>query len=129
MSGSRPRRRTRMLHVKPETGIALEVLNPTAESWGGTKSKLAPRPASLDGLTIGLLWNGKPNGDLALKHVGEVLQARFTGVEVKFYAGSIRFEKQLLDSAKAECDVVVTAVADCGACTSWLIHDSIQMER
>jgi len=118
-----------MLQVKPETGVALAVLNPTAEAWGGSKSSLAPRPASLDGLTIGLLWNGKPNGDVALKHVGEALQARFPGVEVNFYAGSIRFEKALLDRAKAECDVVVTSNADCGACTSWLIHDSIQMER
>jgi hypothetical protein len=118
-----------MLQVKPNAEIVLEVRNPVATAWGGEKLRLAKRPKTLDGLTVALMWNRKPNGDAALKHVGELLQARFKDLKVKFYPGSIRFEKQLLAAAQDECDVAVTLTADCGACTSWLIHDSIQMEK
>jgi hypothetical protein len=118
-----------MLQEKVDTQAVLEVRNPVALAWGGTDSKLAPRPASLEGLTVGLLWNGKPQGDAALNHVGEQLKARFANLKTILYPGSIRFEKQILKRAQEECDVVVTAVADCGACTSWLIHDSIEMEK
>ncbi len=61
--------------------VELEVLNPEGRILEkGTK--LAPRLASLDGKRIGMVWNGKPNGDVLLKEVGKLLKERFPTAEI-----------------------------------------------
>ena len=107
----------------------VEVLNPTADAYGHTQLSLAPRLKALDGKTLGLLWNGKARGDAALKLFGSMLKERVPSVEIRFYQGTIRFTRELLNQVTEECDAVVTCAADCGACTSWLIHDAIELER
>ena len=107
----------------------LKVLNPTADRFGGAEEALAPRPASLNGRTVGLLWNGKANGDLALRAVAEQLKSYAPGVRTVFYVGAIRCSSDLLKQVADECDVVVGCTADCGSCTSWMAHDCIQLEQ
>ena len=107
----------------------LKVLNPTADRFGGAEEALAPRPASLSGRTVGLLWNGKANGDLALRAVAEQLKSYAPGVRTVFYVGAIRCSSDLLKQVADECDVVVGCTADCGSCTSWMAHDCIQLEQ
>ena len=61
------------------------LVNPVGE-YGGVKMKLAPRPATLEGKTVGLKWNAKPNGNTFLDRVAELLAKRVPGVKViKFY--------------------------------------------
>ncbi|MBC7223631.1 MAG: hypothetical protein H5T59_05050 [Anaerolineae bacterium] len=43
---------------------------------------LNPHPASLEGKTVVLRWNGKPNGDKFLTRVGELLAEQVPGVKV-----------------------------------------------
>lgn len=43
---------------------------------------LNPHPASLEGKTVVLRWNGKPNGDKVLTRVGELLTEQAQGVRV-----------------------------------------------
>lgn len=130
------------LHVSPKvrpkkneamTGVSgaetLEVLNPTTTKFGGAGFPLAQRPTELSNRKIGLLWNGKPMGDVALKTAGELLSQRLQGVTTTFYSGSIPCAASLLEKIAAECDVVVGCTADCGGCTSWMAHDCIQLER
>ncbi len=64
-----------------DTKVELEVLNPegTIVEKG---TKLAPRLKTLDGKRIGLVWNGKPNGDVLLKEVGKLIKERFPTAEV-----------------------------------------------
>lgn len=59
------------------------LLDPTGEHQPSAK-KRAPRPKSLEGLTIGLLDIGKARGDVYLNRLDE----RFTasGIKVKRYA-------------------------------------------
>jgi hypothetical protein len=91
----------------------LEVLNPVAPVVGDLeRTPLAPRPASLEGKTLGLVWNGKANGDVALKRVGEVLQRKVENLTVRFYSGSLPCDKALLERVKQECDVAVGCTAD-----------------
>lgn len=46
----------------------------------------AGRARDLGGKTVGLLWNGKPGGDLLLDEVGQSLCERFLGLDiVKFW--------------------------------------------
>ena len=58
----------------PEGGVIQEPL------------KLAPRITSLEGKTIGLRWNGKPNGEILLNKVADLLKVKVPGIKViKFY--------------------------------------------
>ena len=43
---------------------------------------LNPHPASLEGKTVVLRWNGKHNGDNFLNRVGELLTEQVKGVEI-----------------------------------------------
>ena len=48
--------------------------------------KLAPRFTSLEGKTIGLRWNGKPNGEILLNKVADLVKEKVPSVKiVKFY--------------------------------------------
>ncbi len=44
--------------------------------------KLNPHPASLEGKTVVLRWNGKYNGDNFLNRVGELLTEQVQGVNI-----------------------------------------------
>jgi hypothetical protein len=44
--------------------------------------ELAARLASLEGKTVALRWNGKPNGDLFLNRIGELLVEKVKGVKI-----------------------------------------------
>lgn len=105
------------------------VLNPSATRHGASTQGLAPRPATLSGVTVGLVWNGKANGDLALRTVSQNLEQYGQSIVTRFYNGSIPCDKELLDEVAKECDVVVGCTADCGSCTSWMAHDCTQLER
>ena len=73
----------------------------------------SPRPASLDGKTVGLLWSGTHGGDIALKRAGEMLQERFDDVTVNFYTGgNYPAPPPIVNQAGEECDVVIGATAD-----------------
>lgn len=111
------------------TRTAIEVVDPTADKIGATATPLAPRLDSLDGKVLGLLSNSKPNAEVALQAAAAKVKERYPDVEVRLYHGSIRFEPALLRQAIDESDALIGANADCGACTSWLIHDGAQAEK
>lgn len=114
----------------PATAIepTLTVLDPTADRHGGIARSIAPRPTSLSQKVIGLLWNGKALGDVALQTVGAGLQERYEGLTVKLYSGAMPCEPKLLQQVADECDAVVACTADCGSCTSWITHDCVWLE-
>ena len=92
----------------------LEVLNPVAQQRGAvTTTPINPRPSSLDGKTVGLLWSGTHGGDVALKRVGEMLQERFENIKTTFYtSGLYPAPPEILRQAAEECDAVIGATAD-----------------
>ena len=72
-----------------------------------------PRPATLDGKTIGLLWSGTHGGDVALNTAGEMLRERFNDVKINFYTGgNYPAPPPIVKQAGEECDVVIGATAD-----------------
>lgn len=109
--------------------LRLPVLSPLAQQFGGAMGSLAARPASLDGLHVGLLWNAKANGDVALRAVGEQLEQRSTNLRTTFYTGSVPSSPEVLERVASECDVVIGCPADCGGCTTWLTHDAVLLEQ
>jgi hypothetical protein len=111
--------------------MSLKILSPLADEYGGEQGlrPISPRLDTLKGKRIGLLWNGKPNGDVALQAVADVLQKKNPEAEFVFYSGAKPFAADMLAQALAECDGFIAAAADCGSCTSWLAHDCVQAER
>jgi hypothetical protein len=88
------------------------LLDPTAERSPAKRERLA-RPASLAGLTVGLLDISKTKGDIFLDQIEALLVER--GLAVK------RFQKptharvaptELKQAITTECDVVIEALAD-----------------
>jgi hypothetical protein len=91
----------------------LKVLNPVATVEGDIKkSDIAPRPRTLDGLTLGLLWNAKRGGETALIHVAQLLQNRYRDLKVIRYDGSLPCPPAMVQKAARECDVIIGATAD-----------------
>ena len=66
-----------------ESRVELEVLNPEGKIVKKEKS-LAPRLETLEGKKIGLVWNGKPNGDKLLNEIGDLLKERYPTAETVF---------------------------------------------
>jgi len=90
-----------------------EVLNPVAEIRGDlTPQGVSPRLATLDGRTLGLLWSGTTNGDVALRRVERHLRERFPKLQTKFFQGDHPFAERLLREVAETCDGVVIATAD-----------------
>ncbi len=91
----------------------LSVLNPVAQQRGVINARnINPRPASLDGLKVGLLWSGTAMGDVALRRVEEMLRDREPSVQTNFYRGGLPAPEEVLEKVSAESDIVIGATAD-----------------
>ena len=91
---------------------ARKVLDPTGELSPTHRERLA-RPASLDGLTVGLLDITKPRGDVFLNRLAEHLRER--GLTVERYSKPTFTKNAPVDlrhEIATKCDVVIEALAD-----------------
>lgn len=98
--------------MAPVTSARLTILDPTSESRPARRELLA-RPASVDGLTIGLLDIRKPRGDVFLNRIEELLAER--GARVLRFAKPT-FTKpapaDLRHEIASQCNLVIEALAD-----------------
>ena len=88
------------------------LLDPTAEGAPAERRRKA-LPASLEGLTIGLLDIGKARGDEFIDRVEELMAGR--GIDVRRYAKPTNTKTapvELLQAIAGECDLVVEALSD-----------------
>jgi hypothetical protein len=88
------------------------VLDPTGERSTIHRERVA-RPASLDGLTVGLLDITKPRGDVFLDRLAELLGQR--GLNVQRYAKPTFSKNAPVDlrhEIALKCDLVIEALAD-----------------
>lgn len=108
------------------------LLDPTGSASDALDNTLSPRPVSLKGLTIGLLDNTKPNSTMLLEHIAEQLRAHYGAGESRLYTKDYfgtPVSDELLQTIVGECDIVVTAVGDCGSCSAATVADGILFER
>jgi len=92
--------------------VSRTVLDPTGERNVVTRAKAA-RPASLDGLTVGLLDISKARGDVFLDRLAELLGER--GLRVERYRKPTFTKPAPVDlrhEISTKCDVVIEALAD-----------------
>ena len=93
--------------------VTIEVLNPVAQRLADFRRVAgAPRPSALEGKRIGLLWNLKRGGDVALEAVGMALQQRFPGTTLVKIWGTRRNPPETFTKIQQECDVVIGATGD-----------------
>jgi hypothetical protein len=112
----------------PMAGLAKEV----AQDWELinpegvvkiTPMEVNPHPASLEGKTVLLRWNGKHNGDNFLTRVGELLKEKVKGVKIvkswevapwtAIIAGNPDKSKEIVSTlAKEKPDIVIASQCD-----------------
>lgn len=96
--------------------MTLHVLNPVSRRVEEGLAN-AQRLTSLAGKRIGLYWNHKPGGDIALQRTSELLTSRFPGLQTTSYIGSVggAYHQVIKDDVKRmakECVAVVGTTAD-----------------
>jgi hypothetical protein len=93
----------------------LEVLVPVAPDET-SRTDMADRSRTLEGKRVGLFWNRKPNGDVFLLRVGELLKERFKNITVEVLQGKGDPAQAAPDCAIAEAlqksDAVIMATGD-----------------
>jgi hypothetical protein len=93
---------------------------------------IAPRPGALDGLRLGILDNSKWNANKLLRGAQAALERHIRFAAANYYVKH-SFSKdaasELIARIAAECDIVLTAIGDCGSCCSCCVRDSIALER
>ncbi|MDA0768953.1 MAG: hypothetical protein BZY79_02760 [SAR202 cluster bacterium Casp-Chloro-G4] len=89
-------------------------LDPRDSSPAKTEG-IAPRSGSLDGKVVGLLSNNKPNSELLLRGVADLLKEKYNVKEVvEANKGSHRIPAppEMIDDLVARCDAMVVATAE-----------------
>ena len=90
----------------------IDVLDPRGVPQHGAHD-LARRPTSLQGTTLGILSNSKPNGDLLLQVIQDELAGRFHFNEVIYrHKGISSPSSAAVMTDLANCHVVLNAVGD-----------------
>jgi hypothetical protein len=117
--------------------MSVSVYLPDSEP-GPLSAGPAPSPASLRGLRIGVLDNGKPNADVVMTRAAETLASR-TGAVVSIITkkgplglsanAAIPVAPDRLELLLAQADIVITGAADCGSCTAYSVADAIELEK
>jgi hypothetical protein len=88
------------------------LLDPTNERSAAERSP-APRPQTLDGVTVGLLDISKPRGNVFLDELESLLRAR--GLDVARFRKPTYAKPAPMDLRReiaARCQVVIEALAD-----------------
>jgi hypothetical protein len=101
-------------------------------------TSLAPPVRDLHGRRIVVLDNGKPNAALAMTRLAGTLATR-TGATLALVVkkgpggrsanAAIPCAPDVMARVRAEADVVITGAADCGSCTAYSVHDTVELER
>lgn len=96
--------------------VELKILNPQATT-AITPVSLASRLPDLSGRTVGLYWNMKAGGDVALEQTARLLGERFPKAEFRHYTGSVgaimrHATPEDTERMARECDAVVGTTGD-----------------
>ena len=94
--------------------MAVQILDPTTEV-NPRRIAYAPRPGTLEGLTIGLVDNTKHNSDAILLRIAKILEdkhgAKAHLIKRKKSSGAAP-HAEIVDEYKASCDIIVAGVGD-----------------
>lgn len=89
----------------------LEVMNPVSKSTGG-KFPPAPRLDTLSHKTIGIYWNTKRGGDIALQRVAETIQRDYPEVRFKNFTHHYPAPSDMIEDMVSSSDAVIGSTGD-----------------
>jgi len=92
----------------------MQLMDPTVPN-ARPNNRRADALQSLEGLTIGLLSNGKLNADRLLSYTAEYLRSRYGGTVLPIARknnASAPAPAELLTQLSPECDYLITAAGD-----------------
>ena len=93
----------------------MKIFDPTSRRTGPATLALAPRPASLDGMRLGLVDNHKVNAAAILEKIADRLAARHgTRVAVRDVkrSPSHEIDAKAIAALKRDADLVISGVGD-----------------
>ncbi len=116
-----------------------ELISPEAATQAA-QAKANAHPRDLSGRTVVLYWNGKPNGDLFLSRLSELLLSRWADVKIVKAWESRPLTRESDPAAEASRttarelaglgpDVVIGAAGDCAGSANWLMTDLLNVEK
>lgn len=92
--------------------VEWEVLDPSAE-YEKLVYQPAPRLPDLNHRKIGLYWNGKPDGDVLLNAIGELLRDRFEGIDLlTSFTPQFPLTPKMIKQIAEESDAVISSIGD-----------------
>lgn len=98
--------------MREKAGKKLTVLNPQGEIDQSMVKGVTPRVPDLAGKTIGLYWNGKPDGDLFSDVIEARLKKKFPEVNVLRYNGPGDLGETMAPKIAKEVDALMYGVGD-----------------
>lgn len=126
-----------MIRLVDPTVPATPPMPPAPPADGGADP--APAPAwgpgagavDLAGASIGLLANGKPNGEELLDLVTAELGARHAlGPVLRITKANPSLPPSDVELERlAQVDVVLSAIGDCGSCSSGTVRDGVELAK
>jgi len=72
----------------------------------------APRLGDLGGKRVALVWNGKQNGEVALRCVGDRLMARFPGLTTRLVRIGYGIPDDQMEEIRSGFDAAVASTGD-----------------
>ena len=94
--------------------MPITVLDPTNEPIKAAFDR-APRPKSLENLTLGFIDNSKKNSDYLVKKIGALLKERYevkTGPHVRKPSPSHGISEDLATDLARQADLVLAGIGD-----------------
>ncbi len=89
----------------------LEIMNPVAKRTGGAFPP-APRLDTLSDKTVGIYWNTKTGGDVALKRLAELMRKDFPKVQFKNFTHRFPVPSDVIEDIISQCDAVMGSTGD-----------------
>lgn len=87
------------------------LLSPVA-TRDAVRAEPAKRPGDLRGRRLALIWNGKQNGELALRCVEEALRARFPDLQASLIRIPYGIPPEVVAEVRAGFDAAVASTGD-----------------
>ncbi|MGW1992045.1 UGSC family (seleno)protein [Embleya sp. NPDC001921] len=111
--------------------MSVTIIDPTGHV-GEPAKRLAPGLDVLTGKRIAVLDNLKPHAGHIQGGIARLLAER-TGatvtLEIAKISAALPAEPEVMRRVRECADVVITGSADCGSCTSWSSHDTVELEQ
>ncbi|MET7299183.1 hypothetical protein [Embleya sp. NPDC005575] len=111
--------------------MSITIIDPTGRV-GELAKRLAPGLDVLAGKRIAVLDNLKPHAGHIQGGIARLLAER-TGasltLEIAKTSAALPAEPAVMQRIRESADMVITGSADCGSCTSWSSHDTVELEQ